>query len=205
MTAALDWTPAQADETAVRALFQCLLDAWGRGDGPAYGALFTDAADYVAFDGSRTVGRRAIAESHQRLFDTWLHGTRLTGRIEGLRWLAPDVALVHATGGTIFAGEAAPRPSRDSIQTLVAVMRDGEWRFAAFPDLERALTAFESHRRPRVEKLVREGRRQGRRKAAANPLSRRVRDLMLPFMLELGARSLRNVHDYRVDWRDRAA
>jgi hypothetical protein len=56
-----------------------------------------------------------------------------------------------------------------------------------------------------VEKLVREARRQGGRKAAANPLSRRVRDLMLPFFLELGMRSLRDVYRYRVDWRDRAA
>jgi FAD-dependent urate hydroxylase len=56
-----------------------------------------------------------------------------------------------------------------------------------------------------VEKLVREARRQGRRKAATNPLSRRVRDLVLPFFLELGLRGLRDVYQYRVDWRDRAA
>jgi uncharacterized protein (TIGR02246 family) len=110
MTTALATPPVPADETAVRGLFQRLLDAWGRGDGSAYGALFTDDADYVAFDGSRAVGRQAIAESHQRLFDTWLKGTQLTGRIEAVRPLCPDVALVHATGGTIFAGESAPRP-----------------------------------------------------------------------------------------------
>ena len=132
MTTVFAHSPVRADETALRAHFQRLLDAWGRGDGPAYGALFTDDADYVAFDGSRTVGRPAIAESHQQLFDTWLRGTRLTGRIEAVRFLGPDVALVHATGGTIFAGEAAPRPSRDSVQTLVAVRGDGEWRFTAF-------------------------------------------------------------------------
>ena len=132
MTTAFAHPPVRADDTAVRGLFQRVLDAWGRGDGSAYGALFTDDADYVAFDGSRTVGRRAIAESHQRLFDTWLKGTRLTGRIQAVRFPCPDVALVHATGGTIFAGEAVPRPSRDSIQTLVAVRRDGEWRFTAF-------------------------------------------------------------------------
>jgi uncharacterized protein (TIGR02246 family) len=132
MTTAVDHPPIHADETAVRGLFQQLLDAWGRGDGAAYAALFTEDADYVAFDGSRTVGRQAIAESHQRLFDTWLKGTRLTARIEAVRFLCPDVALLHTTGGTIFAGETAPRPSRDSIQTLVAVRRDGEWRFRAF-------------------------------------------------------------------------
>jgi hypothetical protein len=39
---------------------------------------------------------------------------------------------VHATGSTIFPGETEPRPSRESIQTLVAVLRDGEWKFTAF-------------------------------------------------------------------------
>ncbi len=132
MTVAFAYPPVSTAETAIRGLFDRLLEAWGTGDGPGYGALFTDAADYVGFDGSRTVGRQAIAESHQRLFDTWLRGSRLTGRIEAVRLLNPDVALVHATGGTILAGETAPRPSRDSIQTLVAVRRDGEWRFTAF-------------------------------------------------------------------------
>ena len=43
---------AMEGEAAIRDLFRQLLDAWGRGDGPVYGALFTDEAEYVAFDGS---------------------------------------------------------------------------------------------------------------------------------------------------------
>jgi hypothetical protein len=38
MTTALAHPPVSADETAVRGTFQRLLDAWGRGDGSAYGA-----------------------------------------------------------------------------------------------------------------------------------------------------------------------
>ena len=123
-------TERAADEAAIRDLFAELLAAWGRGDGHAYGAIFTEDADYVAFDGSRTKGRAAIAESHQRLFDTWLKGTRLVGQVESLRFLGPDVALVHATGAMLMPGK--DRPVRPSIQTLVAVKRDGTWRFAAF-------------------------------------------------------------------------
>lgn len=121
-----------SDETAVRDLFQNLLDDWERGDGLAYGSRFTEDADYVAFDGSYTQGRATIAASHQELFDRWLKDTRLVARIERIQFLAPDVALVHASGGTIFSGEARPRRSRDSFQTLVAVRRGGEWSFAAF-------------------------------------------------------------------------
>jgi 2-polyprenyl-6-methoxyphenol hydroxylase-like FAD-dependent oxidoreductase len=73
------------------------------------------------------------------------------------------------------------------------------------PDIESAFTTFETQRRARVEKLVREARWHGRRKAASSPLSRRVRDLVLPLFLRLVARSLRGVHGYRVDWWERAA
>jgi uncharacterized protein (TIGR02246 family) len=123
-------TTITSEEEAVRDLFGRLLDAWGRGDGHAYGALFTEDADYVAFDGSHTKGRRAIAESHQKLFDSWLKGTRLLGKITALRFLGPDIALVHATGETLMPGK--DKPVRPSIQTLVAVNREGTWLFTAF-------------------------------------------------------------------------
>src|SRR5688572_4819812 len=121
-----------ADEQAVRDLFRRLLEAWGRGDGDAYGALFTEDADYVAFDGSSRRGTEAIGAEHQQLFDTWLKGTRLVGQIDSLRFLGPDVALVHASGGTIFPGQKDEVGRRPSIQTLVAVRRDDGWRFTAF-------------------------------------------------------------------------
>jgi hypothetical protein len=49
-----------------------------------------------------------------------------------VRFLAPDVAVMHAVGGTILRGKSGPAPGRDSIQTLVATKHAGEWHFAAF-------------------------------------------------------------------------
>jgi uncharacterized protein (TIGR02246 family) len=120
------------DEAAIEELFSSLLDDWGRGDGEAYGSRFTEDADYVAFDGTRTTGRQEIAASHQRLFDEFLKGTRLTGHILSIKFQGPDVAIVIATGGTMMRGKSEPSPERDSIQTLVAVREGPEWRFAAF-------------------------------------------------------------------------
>jgi uncharacterized protein (TIGR02246 family) len=125
-------TNRSADERAIHDLFEKLLEDWARGDGDSYGSRFTEDADYVAFDGTRTKGKEEISASHQELFDKWLKGSRLTGRILGIKFLGPDVALVHATGGTVMRGRTKPSPERDSVQTLVAVGRDGEWRFAAF-------------------------------------------------------------------------
>ena len=80
----------------------------------------------------RVPGRREIAASHQQLFDKFLKGTRLTGRVLSMKFVRPDVALIHATGGTVMRDKTKPSPERDSIQTLVAVREGAEWRFAAF-------------------------------------------------------------------------
>ena len=121
-----------ADEAAVRDLYRQLLDGWNRGSGDAFAAPFTGDGDLIAFDGTHFKGREDIAPFHQELFDRWLKGSRLVGEVEDVRFLSPDVAVMHAVGSTVMRGKSKPSPERDSIQTLVAVRERGEWRLAAF-------------------------------------------------------------------------
>ncbi len=121
-----------ADEAAVRALYGQLMEGWNRGSGAAFAAAFADDGDLVAFDGTHFRGRKEIALFHQELFDKWMKGTRLLGRVERVRFPNPDVAVIHAVGGTVARGRIEPSPERDSIQTLVATKRQGEWRLVAF-------------------------------------------------------------------------
>ena len=125
-------TANPADEEAVRGLYQELMDGWNRGSGAAFAAVFTEDGDLVAFDGTRFKGRREIEPSHQELFDRWMKGTRLVGEVNDVRFLSPDVALMHAVGGTVMRGKSEASPERDSIQTLVATREGGEWRLATF-------------------------------------------------------------------------
>jgi uncharacterized protein (TIGR02246 family) len=120
------------DEAALRALYQQLMDGWNQGSGDAFAAAFTEDGDLVGFDGTHLKGREEIAPFHQQLFDKWLKGSRLVGQVKDVRFLSPDVALMHAVGGTVMRGKSGPVPERDSIQTLVATRQDGEWRLAAF-------------------------------------------------------------------------
>jgi hypothetical protein len=39
---------------------------------------------------------------------------------------------MHAVGGTVMAGESDLERERNSVQTLVAVKRNGKWSLAAF-------------------------------------------------------------------------
>ncbi|MDZ4299022.1 MAG: SgcJ/EcaC family oxidoreductase [Moraxellaceae bacterium] len=120
------------DETLIRDLYQQLMDGWNAGSGDAFAKPFADHGDLVAFDGTHFEGRQQISSFHQPLFEKWLRGTRLVGQIKSVRFLSPDVAVMHAVGSTIMRGESKPSPIRDSIQTLVARRKDGEWRLAAF-------------------------------------------------------------------------
>lgn len=120
------------DEAAIRALLWQLIDGWNQGSGEAFAAPFADDADFVAFDGTYFKGRREIASFHTMLFDRILRGTRLVGKVRGVRFLTPEVALMHAVGSTVMQGESDLEPDRNSVQTLVALKRHGEWRLAAF-------------------------------------------------------------------------
>jgi uncharacterized protein (TIGR02246 family) len=125
-------TSQPEDEAAVRSLYTQLMDGWNRGSAEAFSAPFAEDGHLVAFDGTHFKGRDEIVSFHQPLFDKWLRGTRLVGEVESVRFLSPHVALMHARGGTIMRGKSRPSPERDSIQTLVAFRREGDWRLVAF-------------------------------------------------------------------------
>jgi uncharacterized protein (TIGR02246 family) len=55
------------------------------------------------------------------------------GKIRDVRFLSPNVAIMHAVGGTIMAGQSDIEPERNSIHTLVVMKEsDDKWRIAAF-------------------------------------------------------------------------
>ena len=108
------------------------MDGWNAGSGAAFAAPFAEDGDLVAFDGTHFKGQQAIGAFQQALFDRWLKGTRLVGSVQSVRFLDPDLAVMHARGGTLMRGKTRADPARDSIQTLVAVQRNGAWQLAAF-------------------------------------------------------------------------
>ncbi|WP_244221971.1 SgcJ/EcaC family oxidoreductase [Corallococcus exercitus] len=121
-----------AETAAIRERLLRLYECWNQGDAQAYAACFTEDVDYVAFDGSHIRGRQANAEAHQALFDGVLRGSTLDGEVKSLRFLAPDVALIHTEGVVKLRWQRKAPKGRRSIQTTVAVKREGVWYFTAF-------------------------------------------------------------------------
>jgi uncharacterized protein (TIGR02246 family) len=131
MSAPTDADPRAQDEQEIRALVDRMFDSWARGDAVAYHADFTDDADYVSFDGSRR-GKADSIRSHANLFRTVLYGSRATSEVESVRFVAPDVAVVHLLGSIVEGWRQRPYKRRLSRQTMVVVRRDGRWQVTAF-------------------------------------------------------------------------
>jgi len=111
------------------------------------------------------------------------------------RWHDGRVCLIgdaaHAT--TPSAGQGASLALEDAM-VLAQCLRD-----ISVP--EKAFAAFERARRSRVEAIVKQSRRNGSSKAASGPVQGWIRDRLLPFFLQLGAKWQERQYAYRVDWR----
>jgi uncharacterized protein (TIGR02246 family) len=135
--------PAQRRE--IFELGQALQDAWNRGDAAAYASLFTDDADFVAWNGSYGRGRQAIEDGHRLLFDGPLAGSRMVLVDEdaesaprgSLRFVRPDVAIMVISGVVTLAGQSATGPDHQSVQTFVLTKNVNRWRVAAFHNTRR--------------------------------------------------------------------
>src|ERR687885_1684315 len=124
--------PKSDDEAAIRTLYQQMIDGWNKGSGQAFAAPYTDDSDFIGFDGTYMKGRQQIASFHQMLFDKFLKGSSLIGRIRSVRFIAENVAIMIAVGGTVMTGQSDIEPERNSIHAIVAVKHDSNWYFTAF-------------------------------------------------------------------------
>jgi uncharacterized protein (TIGR02246 family) len=124
-------TAQTGDEEAVRSIHMTMIDAWNAGDAEAFIAPFTDDADFVAFEGTHLKGREAMVGFHRQIFNHAVKGTHLEGEVKFIRFLTPELAVMHSQVGMAFAGKEHISPSRNSMQLTVAIKQNGEWRAAA--------------------------------------------------------------------------
>lgn len=77
-------------------------------------------------------GRRENASGHQRIFDTIYKGTRLWIQVKSVRFLRPDVALMHTTSKVLKPGESEASPVTEAIQTWTVSKHGDAWLADAF-------------------------------------------------------------------------
>lgn len=122
------------DEKAIRANLEQMIKGWNMKSGAEFAKPFAEDSDYVVVNGMHLKGRVANAAGHQHIFDTFYKDTDVAGTVEQIRFLRPDVAVVHALA------ERFPKADKSktvkSRLTMVMVKNNGKWEIAAFQNTQ---------------------------------------------------------------------
>ncbi len=148
---------ATDDNSAVRTLYQRLLECWNRRNAVDFAALFSDDANLVGFDGSQVNGRAEI-ESHLRQIFADHPTASYVGIVRGVRFLTPQVAVLRAVAGLVPPGQSDINPAANAVQTLVASKGHGGWHIAVYQNTPAAF-----HGRPELGQRLTEELRQALR------------------------------------------
>ena len=142
--------PTASSAAPVVTLYDDLLRAWNTRNAAAFARCFRPDGQVVGFDGSEMEGAAAIGATLAQIFADHPTGTYV-GKVRRVQPLGDHALHLRAVVGMRPAGQAELRPELNAIQSLVAVVEDGEWRAALFqttpaqfhgrPELVAALTA----------------------------------------------------------------
>ena len=123
-------TPS-ADETAIKQLVQQVQDGWNAHDGAAFSAPFAADADYVVINGMKIKGRDEIEKGHTRIFTTIYKDSRNIATVKGIRFLRPDVGLVHLEWSLEYSAGGEKKNDR-AMNSWVVTKDNGKWSIASF-------------------------------------------------------------------------
>jgi uncharacterized protein (TIGR02246 family) len=130
------------DGIAVSNLYRGLLESWNKRSASDFAALFFEDGSVVGFDGSQMNGRAEIESTLSQIFSD--HETNpYIGKIKEVRLLTPDTAVLRAIGGMIPAGQSDINPALNTIQSLTAAKKEGQWNIALYQN-----TPAQFHGRP---------------------------------------------------------
>jgi len=90
------------DEKAIRANVEQIVNGWNMKSGAEFAKPFAENSDYVVINGMHIKGRSAIAKGHQQIFDAIYKDSRVAVTIKQMRFLRPDVAVVHSESNLTF-------------------------------------------------------------------------------------------------------
>ena len=120
-----------ADEAAIRSLYDRLLASWELGAEP-YAECFSPDAVYIPGNGMVQRGWQEIIDGHKIIFSAWARNSRLVGRIDSIRFLSSDVALLVCHGHIAFKDHRPSEGNKRTVYTLIARREAAGWIFAGY-------------------------------------------------------------------------
>lgn len=125
--------PSAVDEQGIKDIEDRFNAAWNGHRSADMVESLTEDAQFVTVNGVWVKGRAAFKQLVERLHSGPLKGTSRETLALEIRFLAPDVAIVHSrfriTGDVNDEGQGIP--PREGIGTRIVHKQDGRWRTVA--------------------------------------------------------------------------
>lgn len=122
-------------ENAIRTLVQHLQDAWNKKDSALWSSAFAPTHDYIAFNGFQMLdqSREANAAMHTQVWNTlYKDGSTIALDILKIRFLAPDIAVVHLASVNDYMADGSAQKLNGSISLVVKNTEGEGWLIDTF-------------------------------------------------------------------------
>jgi len=140
---AADGSQSEAELQIVR-VFEQLTEAWRTGNGNAWADAFVEDADFTVWFGLFIKGKEQIAWGHQLIFDNFYADTVFEFEIRQVRFVRPDVAIIHLSGSVVKNGENIPAEP-DAVPMAVLERIDTDWKIVAFQNTPYVVNEFRAN------------------------------------------------------------
>lgn len=129
------------DEQAIKTVVSTMESGWTQKSGEKYSSVFADVHDYIVWNGYYfpNMSKQQNAAAHQELFNGVYRTFDIRLKVDKIRYLRPDLALVHVLGGGYTKGEAVPEHP-GVLMSMVMEKKDNNWKVLSFHNLD--LLAF---------------------------------------------------------------
>jgi uncharacterized protein (TIGR02246 family) len=120
------------DEEAIKRVIVAMDDAFNSHKPDS--ALFTQDADFVNVNGTWLKGAADIESGRRTAFETRLKSAHTKSLEVRIRFIRPDVAIVHVTSETagIATSDGRELPPQKELNIRILTRENGRWLVAAF-------------------------------------------------------------------------
>ncbi|MEP7377466.1 MAG: SgcJ/EcaC family oxidoreductase [Chitinophagaceae bacterium] len=125
------------DEDAIRTVVKTMETGWNEKSGEKYASIFADTHDFIVWNGyyfpNQT--RQGTAAAHQNLFTGIYKNSDVELKVDKIKFIRKDIALVHTYGGMYEKGKQLPE-NPGVLMTLLMEKKDAKWQIISFHNLD---------------------------------------------------------------------
>ncbi len=127
----------EKEEELIKAVVNNVQTGWNEKSGEKYASSFAPVHDFIVWNGYYFPNntRQGNAAGHQQLFNGVYKNSDIKLKIDKIKFIRSDIAMVHTLGGMYEKGKPTPE-NPGVLMTMLMEKKDGAWQIISFHNLD---------------------------------------------------------------------